>query len=430
VLIENGGGNKLFLAERIRQLRIHKGMNQSELVDGICSIAYLSRIENGKIKPSKQFLEKISKKLDIDLQYLSDLDTFNFKSTIQDISNKYRLNNSLTDKEVSLLEIYSLEMHSVPILLQIYGVLIHYYILNQDIKNANRHYEKSLNLLPDRGLEYFPEDSLFYFIACGNYFYSKQNFNKANDYYTNADKLLKEEDGILRANLYYSLGLAKQRLFKSQQVSRQYSLKAYDLYENLNYTSNMISVLNTLGVQYYLDNMFDEAKKCLKKAEELINLNENQTLMGMIKYNYGRIYQGMKDFDRAIAYFEDSLKINQNSKKEKVYSLRGLIEVYSELKNWNKVNIYLNEAIQIVEDLNHLTYLYVDIRALVAELYKIRGDCYSYEKEMQQIISYSQKNDQLLLIKKLSIDLANHYFSVNAYKMAAKYYQTALKFEN
>ncbi|AST93580.1 transcriptional regulator [Sutcliffiella cohnii] len=418
----------MFLAERIRQLRIHKGMNQSELVEGICSITYLSRIENGKIKPSRQFLEKISVKLDIDLRYLIETDTLSFESTIQDISNRYRLNNSITDKEVSLLEIHSVEMHSVPTLLQIYGVLIHFYIRNQDLKNAERHFEKSLKLLPDRGLEYYPEDSIFYFMACGNYYYNKQNFNKADEYYTNADKLLDEEEGIQRANLYYNLSLVKQRLSKNQQVSRQYSLKAYELYNKLNYSSNIISVLITLGVQYHLDNMFEEAKKCLEKAEGLIDLADSKSLLGMIKYNYGRIYQGMKEFDKAITYFEESLKFNNNNGKEKVYSLRGLIEIYSELKDWNQVNKLLSEAIQIVDNLN-LSYLYVEIHGLVAELFKIRGDDYNYEKEMQQIILFAQENNQLLLVKKHSINLANHYFNVNAYKMAAKYYQKALRIE-
>ncbi|PEE37161.1 hypothetical protein COL91_20105 [Bacillus pseudomycoides] len=32
------------IGERIRQIRIHKGLTQGELVSGICSVAYLSRI--------------------------------------------------------------------------------------------------------------------------------------------------------------------------------------------------------------------------------------------------------------------------------------------------------------------------------------------------------------------------------------------------
>ncbi|CAI8720604.1 hypothetical protein EMIT019CA3_140030 [Bacillus pseudomycoides] len=53
------------IGEKIRQIRIHREMTQGELVNGICSIPYLSRVENGTAKPSHSFLEKVSAKLDI-----------------------------------------------------------------------------------------------------------------------------------------------------------------------------------------------------------------------------------------------------------------------------------------------------------------------------------------------------------------------------
>ncbi|MEC5267402.1 helix-turn-helix transcriptional regulator, partial [Bacillus mycoides] len=50
------------IGERIRQVRMHKGLTQGELVSEICSVTYLSRIESGKIKPSSSFLKQVSKK--------------------------------------------------------------------------------------------------------------------------------------------------------------------------------------------------------------------------------------------------------------------------------------------------------------------------------------------------------------------------------
>ncbi|WP_341357084.1 helix-turn-helix transcriptional regulator [Rossellomorea sp. y25] len=419
----------MFLAERIRQLRIHKGMNQSELVEGICSITYLSRIENGKIKPSKAFLHKISEKLDVAIEYLTDNDITNFEATIQETIDHYKVTNHMSEREISFLEIHSMEMHPVPVLLQIHGVLLHYYVRINSMKNTDRIYTNSLKLLPDRVHEYYPEDSMFYYIACGNYFYQKQNFHKADDYYSEADRLMEDDESIQRAHLYYNLGLVKQRLNKKQDISRHYTLKAYKLYKRFENTTNIISVLITLGVQYHLDQMFEEAKDCLSKAKSLVDEYHDNTFEGMIEYNYGRVYQGMKEFDQAIVHFKKSLTIHKGNDKERIYSLRGLVEVYSELKEWNLANTYLNEAIEIVETLD-LRYLYVDIHALVAELYKVRRDDYNYEKEMQQLIHFSLDHQQFLLAKKHAVTLGDHYYNVNAYKMAAKYYQIALKNDN
>ncbi|HDR7964592.1 TPA: helix-turn-helix transcriptional regulator, partial [Bacillus wiedmannii] len=62
------------IGERIRQIRIHKEFTQGELVSEICSITYLSRIENGQIKPSVSFLEKVAKKMEVDYNFLVDED--------------------------------------------------------------------------------------------------------------------------------------------------------------------------------------------------------------------------------------------------------------------------------------------------------------------------------------------------------------------
>ncbi|MCU4788208.1 helix-turn-helix domain-containing protein, partial [Bacillus cereus] len=53
------------IGERIRHVRMQKGLTQGELVSGICSITYLSRIESGKITPSSSFIQKVSKKLEV-----------------------------------------------------------------------------------------------------------------------------------------------------------------------------------------------------------------------------------------------------------------------------------------------------------------------------------------------------------------------------
>lgn len=78
------------LGERIRQIRIHREMTQGELVKGICSITYLSRIENGQIKPSQSFLQKVAKKLDIDVNHLIKVNMHSAEETISNIVDRYK----------------------------------------------------------------------------------------------------------------------------------------------------------------------------------------------------------------------------------------------------------------------------------------------------------------------------------------------------
>ncbi len=54
------------IGDKLRQLRIYKGLSQASLAEGICSTAYLSKVENGKTTPSASFLEKITIKLEVE----------------------------------------------------------------------------------------------------------------------------------------------------------------------------------------------------------------------------------------------------------------------------------------------------------------------------------------------------------------------------
>lgn len=58
------------IGDRIKILRTFNNMTQDELVNGIASVAYLSKVENGRSKPSEQFLSKIANKLKIETELL------------------------------------------------------------------------------------------------------------------------------------------------------------------------------------------------------------------------------------------------------------------------------------------------------------------------------------------------------------------------
>ena len=64
-------GEKMLLEEKIKIYRKRKGMSQSELAKKIgITPVHLSRLENGKFKPSIDVLRKISDNLQIDIEHL------------------------------------------------------------------------------------------------------------------------------------------------------------------------------------------------------------------------------------------------------------------------------------------------------------------------------------------------------------------------
>lgn len=66
--------NILFIGKVIKNFRKQKKLSQLELSEGICSKDYLYAIEKGKHEPSLYILERLSKRLNVDLfEYLTDI---------------------------------------------------------------------------------------------------------------------------------------------------------------------------------------------------------------------------------------------------------------------------------------------------------------------------------------------------------------------
>src|SRR2546429_4766070 len=58
------------LGERLRQLRVAAGLTQSELAGDRFSKEYMSQIERGKTRPTKETLSWIGERLGVDVSYL------------------------------------------------------------------------------------------------------------------------------------------------------------------------------------------------------------------------------------------------------------------------------------------------------------------------------------------------------------------------
>ncbi|CAM4166197.1 hypothetical protein BAAL111456_18950 [Bacillus albus] len=150
------------IGERIRHVRMHKGLSQRELVSEICSITYLSRIESGKIKPSSSFIKKVSKKLDVDSYYLINGNYEEIKITIFKICNKYKKDKSITEADLSLLELYVREVDSIPLLLKGYGVLIYYHARQKNMLYVKSLIDQASLMIPSQVETQDLEDYIYY----------------------------------------------------------------------------------------------------------------------------------------------------------------------------------------------------------------------------------------------------------------------------
>ncbi|MEH6979551.1 helix-turn-helix domain-containing protein, partial [Bacillus pseudomycoides] len=238
------------IGERIRQIRIHKGLTQGELVSGICSIAYLSRIENGQVKPSSSFLKKVSQKLDVDCAFLIEGQNEGVESNILKICEKYKQDESISETELSSLELYVRDTDSMPLLLKAYGVLIYYHARNNNLSYVARLVDQASQVIPNSVATQDMDDYTYYLMARGLYFSNKQDYVVAYEIYKKLESMLGPKEIKQHAHIYYNLSLTSQSLFKDISISRLYAKKAYKLYKKFNDEQQKIYVLIIFAMQY------------------------------------------------------------------------------------------------------------------------------------------------------------------------------------
>ena len=171
----------LHIGEKIRQLRNYSQLSQIDLVDGICSVPYLSKIENGKIKPSQKVLGQICKRLNIDIMILNMDNATMIHKYFDKIKNKVP-ENTLTKEEELFLQLSLLAYIPTNLIVRIFTELLKHYLYIKSIKDADYLYNNFYQLIPIEftdDLEDEDEENLLYELnrQLGNYFYYKQNFS-------------------------------------------------------------------------------------------------------------------------------------------------------------------------------------------------------------------------------------------------------------
>lgn len=416
------------IGERIRQIRIHKEFTQGELVSGICSITYLSRIENGQIKPSASFLEKAAKKLEVDYNFLVDADYEDIEPKLLEICNKYKNDNIISEKDLSSLELYVRDIDSILLLLKAYGVLMYYHSRNNNLLHVEPIVNQASQVIPNQIDSEYTEDYIYYLMARGHYFYNKQDYMAAHEIYVKAESLLGLEETIQHARIYYNLCHVNKELYKDKSISRLYARKAYKIFLRFNIETSVIDTLLMLALLYQLDELYDKALECLQQAELGVKNNNNSMYPPIISYNYGKIYHGLKDYTNAIKYYEESLQLSEflHQKSQKIYTLRSLIEVHIEFKDWKTVNKFMDEAFNFLS-ISDVPDAHVQLYGFKGKISKLRGDYYGYEKSMQKAIEMGLEKKQYPLVSELAHELGNYFFDNRAYKMSAKYLKISIE---
>ncbi len=182
-----------------------------------------------------------------------------------------------------------------------------------------------------------------------------------------------------------------------------YGNRALGLAEKLGEDDLKASILNNIGLVLMYKKEFDKA---LSYFEESLKLQTNEIEKAFIYNNIALIYFSKKNYDKSIEYYKKSIKMLE---KNKAYAQSGsfmlnLGLLYMELKDYVNARYYLDEGLIKVKESGNKYYEASGYSYLGLYYKNIRNIELSrsyFEKAYQIYESIGAKNDAELILKEL-----------------------------
>ncbi|MED1862537.1 helix-turn-helix transcriptional regulator [Fictibacillus nanhaiensis] len=404
--------------EKIKYYRDKLNLTQKVLADGICSISYLSKIENNSILPTEETLTFLCKKLHIDVNELLESSSTEklellLSSWYEDI--KFRDKNA-SSEHYSIMKKRIKGISDINLLAQFKLMSARHFLL------INQFIEAKILLDEVREiLKYLPEKitSRYYYFAGLNE-YLKGDLNTALTYYQKVEEKIREPE------YYYQLGLIYTSLNKIT-MSIVNTEKALNEFNKDILFFKVIDCYILLGVNYSRIREYELAISYYNKALKGIHSLKNVThLKANIFHNLGCVYHSQKKSEEAVNYFSKALAEcdNYSGCINTIYKLAFelfLLDKFVESNQW------IEKGLALSEPTNQTYYL---LRMLK---FQVEGK-ESYEEfrnyvEEEAVNFFQQKNDVINLAYCYEI-LAKFYYQTKAYKKSSDYFRKCCQLKN
>lgn len=259
------------LGQKIRELRIRKGLTQQELGAGIVTISMISQIESDKAYPSHKVLEQIADRLETPIEYfVADMQTQVEQNSTYKLAKSY-LASGNTRLAIPLFK--ELLQNPAPHLAlhEVQFDLADSWLQNGEWEKAADLFEKVLDSVLRKNDDH---TALLCLNKLGECRYSQENYTLALYHWQKAHETL-------------------SRLKKIDPFTRS-------------------RILTNLGNAHYHLSEFDNAVRFYREAYSLLRGSTNLRQLAEVYLGLGVSYKKLRDFNRAIDYCHDALTIYES----------------------------------------------------------------------------------------------------------------------
>jgi HTH-type transcriptional regulator, quorum sensing regulator NprR len=418
------------LGQKIKELRIMKGLTQSDLGAGMVTPSMISQIEADKANPSHKLLCAIAEKLETSVDYfLTDMQTKLEQTSTYKLAKAF-MESSEYDRAIELLE----ELLHNP------APHLHLTNISFDLANCYLHVEDF-----DRATELFEEvlegsirngehnTAVLALNKLGVIQLRKENLLLAQFHWKKAYQILSRTEGIdvsTKAFVITNLGMVNLKLGEYADALKYYT-ESYQLLQGTNYLKLIGETYNGLGhankelkiykkaIEHTQDaiaifkslNYVKASYECKvnlaiikgeeDKSEEALSLLEEcmdgfskhgtkldlanvHTEMGRLLLKEGRLADAENHCNEALSLMEPGLR-------ETAYVYRTISKIKLALEDFETALEYAEKAIEMFKKhdmIGQLTKTY----ALLGEIHKNRGDFLAATESLQKMQDVVETN--------------------------------------
>lgn len=399
------------IGKLIKYHRTRQEMTQKELAHGICSVSYLSKVENNSIDPSEDIIDALAGRLNISFTMMDGNE-----DELKDRIKSWYSIIKLGDKRQAKQEYLELKkMCDLPINIEIkhlFAVMKFIYeITFLPIKDCEETYTQL------KEIEHFYEqETLYYFLKFESlYFYYNNNLEAAIRSLKRAEIEYKKID-INDIGLYYNLSIYYRKTYQIYQ-SFFYAYKALrEAQLALDYhfltKTQLLLAANFLRIGEY-----DEAKNILLKllkSEQIQNKETNS----LIYHNLGCVYFKQYDYEKAIHYLLTAIEYQALPQKN-VDTYYVLALIYNGINDTFNLTACIKKGKEIAIKFNITKYIY-KFSILEAQINNETFNANFAKKLKNEIIPFFRKTgERNELMRQLKL-LGDMYYQNHKYKNAAQ----------
>lgn len=419
----------LSTGEKIKRSRIYKGITLKELCGSKISISKMSCIENGKVKADENILRYISKKLEVEFDYLIS-DTY---EQINENISKVKRDNKKSDnfeKDINNNLKYSLEYGYLDLAFELTHILFNYYLdidaIEEEQTTLSNYYDIYQRLNTENNNEI---NTIVYFKDIAKYLFKSKEYFEALIYYGRIIEIIEDNNKGKVIAEYLEMKYKEALCYsKLNEIDKAYNIIKYiiskeDLIDDLAHLGEIYKEYALICIRKKLYEANDYIERVIKsESNSPYQIAKFRGEYGKAFFEVGQKEKGIREIIEAVNIFP------KDNNKEYVNFLSYCIRILFD----NKV---YDESYKLTDEALNLAIVCNDIK-LIESIYYYKGSILQKKgkyKEAERFMNLSLDSLFKFVSKEKRynryIEMGMLYYNLSDIKESIKYFTLANKIE-